>query len=50
MGGLLFEATGGYGAAFTIASVQLLGAAVVSLTIDETMRCVPRLRPVAGSR
>ena len=50
LGGLLFELTGGYGAAFTIASVQLLAAALVSLTIDEAVRCVPRLRPVAGGR
>jgi MFS family permease len=48
-GGLLFETTGGYGAAFTIASVQLLAAAAVSLTIDEKIRCVPRLRPIAGT-
>ena len=50
LGGLLFEATGGYGAAFTIASIQLLAAAIVSLTIDEAMRCTPRLRPVAEGR
>jgi MFS family permease len=50
MGGILFEVTGGYGAAFAIASVQLLAAAVVSLTIDETTRCAPRLSPIAGGR
>jgi MFS family permease len=50
LGGLLFEATGGYGAAFTIASVQLLAAAALSLAIEEGARCVPRLRPVAGER
>jgi MFS family permease len=50
LGGLLFELTGGYGAAFGIASVQLLVAAVVSLTIDERARCAPRLRPVAAER
>jgi MFS family permease len=50
MGGLLFEVTGGYGAAFTIASVQLLVATAVSLTINESTRCVPRLSPVAGGR
>jgi MFS family permease len=50
MGGLLFEVTGGYGAAFAIASVQLLVATAVSLTINESTRCVPRLSPVAGGR
>jgi hypothetical protein len=50
MGGILFEVTGGYGAAFAIASVQLLAAAVVSLTIDETTQCAPRLSPIAGGR
>ena len=48
LGGLLFELTGGYGAAFTIASVQLLVAAAVSLGIQERVRPVPRLRTVAG--
>jgi MFS family permease len=50
LGGLLFELTGGYGAAFTVASLQLVVAAVVSLTIDEAVRCLPRLRPVTGGR
>jgi MFS family permease len=50
LGGLLFELTGGYGAVFAIASVQLLAAALVSITIDEAVRSVPRLRPVAGGR
>jgi predicted MFS family arabinose efflux permease len=50
LGGLLFELTGGYGAAFAIACVQLLVAAVVSLTIDEAARCVPRLRPAAAEQ
>jgi MFS family permease len=49
LGGLLFELTGSYGAAFAIACVQLLVAAVVSLTIDERARCRPRLRPVAAA-
>jgi predicted MFS family arabinose efflux permease len=47
LGGLAFELTGGYGLAFAIASVQLLVAAVVSLTIDEGVRCPPQLRPAA---
>jgi predicted MFS family arabinose efflux permease len=47
LGGILFEAAGGYGPAFSVAIVQLLAGALVSLTIDEQARCVPRLRPVA---
>ena len=50
LGGLLFELTGGYGTAFTIASVQLLAAAAISLAIQEGTRCVPTLRTVAGER
>jgi predicted MFS family arabinose efflux permease len=50
LGGLLFELTGGYGTAFAVASAQLLVAALVSLTIDEALRCAPRLRPVTGGR
>jgi MFS family permease len=47
LGGVLFETAGGYGAAFTVAIVQLLAGALVSLTIDERARCLPRLSPVA---
>jgi MFS family permease len=50
LGGALFELTGGYGLAFTVAAVQLLAAALVSLAIDEHARCVPRWSPVAGGR
>jgi MFS family permease len=39
LGGFLFEATGGYGAAFAWASIQLLAGALVSLAIDEQARC-----------
>jgi MFS family permease len=46
LGGILFETGGGYGAAFTVAIVQLLAGALISLTIDERVRRVPRLRPV----
>jgi MFS family permease len=46
LGGFLFEVTGGYGAAFTVASAQLVAAAIVSLTLDEQARCAPRLEPV----
>ena len=50
LGGLLFELTGGYGAAFAIASVQLLVAAVVSLTHRRGGCGVARLRPAAAER
>jgi MFS family permease len=50
LGGFLFELTGGYGAAFAIAGVQLLAAAVVSLTIDETECGAARLRVVPAER
>jgi MFS family permease len=50
LGGFLFEATGGYGAAFAAASTILVVAAIVSLTIDERPRAVPSLSPVAGGR
>jgi MFS family permease len=50
LAGLLFETTGGYGAAFAGASVILVAAAVVSMTIDESPRDVPRLSPVAGGK
>jgi len=50
LGGFLFEATGGYGAAFTWASVQLLAGALVSLAIDERPGAVPLIRPVARGR
>jgi MFS family permease len=50
LGGFLFEATGGYGAAFVVASTILGGACLVSLTLDERPRAVPRFAPVAGGR
>jgi hypothetical protein len=50
LGGLLFELTGGYGAVFAIASVQLLIAAIVSLTTDEAACGVARLRAAAAER
>ncbi len=40
--GVLFEATGGYGAAFALACVFLMGAAVVALNIDTGSRRVWR--------
>jgi MFS family permease len=50
LGGFLFELTGGYGAAFTWACVQLLVGALISMAIDERARCVPLLQPVTDSR
>lgn len=50
LAGFLYEATGGYGAAFAVACAGLLLASIVSLTIDETTRCAARLQPVAGGR
>lgn len=50
LGGALFELTGGYGVAFTVACLQLVGAALLSLRIDERSRAVPRLSPLAGGR
>src|SRR2546426_10453311 len=40
LAGALFEATGGYGAAFTLACAFLVGAAVVALRIDKGGRRV----------
>src|SRR5712691_6356123 len=49
LGGALFEATGGYGAAFAVASGALVVAAIVTMTLDERARCVaPQLSPIAG--
>jgi MFS family permease len=42
LSGLLFETTGGYGAAFALACVFLMGAAVVALKIDTGSRRVWR--------
>jgi MFS family permease len=50
LGGLLFDRSGGYGLAFGIACTQLLAGAVVSIAIDERVRCSPALSPVAGGR
>ena len=41
LGGVLFDATGGYGAAFTIAGAVLVCAAVASLRIDDGRRTMP---------
>jgi MFS family permease len=50
LGGFMFETFGGYGPAFAVASTFLLFACLVSLTIDERPRRLPRLAPVAGGR
>jgi MFS family permease len=46
--GVLFETTGGFGAAFSVACTILIVASIVSLTIDERPRTVATLQPVAG--
>lgn len=48
LAGVLFETTGGYGAAFTVACVILLGAAVVALRIDTGSRRVWRPAPATN--
>jgi MFS family permease len=55
LGGALFDLTGGYGAAFSVAGALLLIAAGLSLAIDETARPLGRVitvparpHPVAG--
>jgi MFS family permease len=52
IGGALFEATGGYGGAFTLACVILAAAAVVTTLLDLRPLCGPArtLSPVAGGR
>ena len=42
LAGALFETTGGYGAAFVVACLLLIGAAVVALTIDSGARRIWR--------
>jgi MFS family permease len=44
LGGVLFESTGGYGAAFALGSGMLVLAAVVSLLVDERPRAAAVLR------
>lgn len=50
LAGALFEATGGYGAAFTAACAFLLGAALVALRIDTGSRRVWRAAPASATR
>jgi MFS family permease len=48
LAGVLFETTGGYGAAFAVACVFLLAAAVVALRIDTGARRVWRTSPASA--
>lgn len=50
LGGALFEATGGYGAAFGLAGAMLVVSGTLSLTLDERGAAGPYLQPVAGGR
>ena len=49
LAGVMFESTGGYGAAFGLATALLVCASLVSLRLDERPRTVSTLSPVAGS-
>jgi MFS family permease len=45
LAGLLFERTGGYGAAFAVACLFLVGAAIVALNVDQGARRIWRTAP-----
>jgi len=47
LAGLLFEATGGYGPAFTVACLFLIGASIVALNIDRDARRIWRTAPAS---
>src|SRR5882724_10705769 len=49
LAGALFETTGGYGAAFTLACLFLAGAAIVALKIDKGARRIWRAATVTAS-
>src|SRR5947209_5811907 len=49
LAGALFETTGGYGAAFGVPSLLLMGAAVVALKIDKGSRRVWRAEPAPAA-
>ncbi len=49
LAGALFETTGGYGAAFALACLFLIGAAIVALRIDTGARRVWRGAPVSAT-
>ena len=50
VGGALFEATEGYGAAFGVAAALLVGACILALGINERFARSHALSPVAGGR
>ena len=50
IGGALFEATDGYGAAFGVAATLLVVACILALGIDERLARARTLSPVAGGR
>ena len=49
LAGALFEATGGYGPAYTVACLVLIVAAVVALNIDRDARRIWRAAPASAS-
>ena len=49
LAGVLFESTGGYGAAFAVACLLLMGAAVVALKIDKGARRIWRAATVSAT-
>src|SRR5262249_28438381 len=49
LAGALFEATGGYGAAFALACAFLMGAAIVALRIDKEARRIWRTAMASAS-
>jgi len=49
LAGFLFESTGGYGAAFSLAIGLLVCASLVSLRLNDRPRTVPVLSPAAGA-
>lgn len=49
LAGLLFETTGGYGAAFTLACLFLMGAAIVALKIDKGARRIWRAATISAT-
>jgi predicted MFS family arabinose efflux permease len=45
LAGILFETTGGYGAAFALACLFLVGASIVALNVDKGARRIWRAAP-----
>src|SRR5947209_14061063 len=48
LAGVLFETTGGYGAAYVLACLFLAGAAIVALNVDKGARRIWRAAPVSA--